>query len=268
MRKATVVPFLILLLATAGLAQDVPALQYAVKFVCGPSEGPRVAPGQYFTAINVHNPMLSPAGLRWKVATALSLGEEGVVTRFVDAKLKPDAAMEIDCPFINRMLRTTTGFAKGFVVIESGTELDVAAVYTAAGGTRRVETIDVERIPPRRRSECSGPDLIVESIAAPTWDAANHRTIITVTVRNIGNMDAEATLARVIDPSTPQPTGPPYNDVRDTPALAPGATATITFYLPYWVFNPDASLEVTADYKNMSKECREDNNVKVLQGIG
>lgn len=268
MTKLIVLLLFVFLLAPAGQAQEVPTFQYAVKFVCGAAEGRHVAPGQYFTAVNVHNPMLSATGFRWKVATALSLGAEGSVSNFVDAKLKPDGALEVDCPYIFRMLRATSGFAKGFVVIESGTELDVTAVYTAAGRTQQVESIDVERIPPRRRSECSGPDLIVENIANPTWEDANRRSVITVTIRNVGNMDATASLARVIDPSTPQPTGVPYNDVKDTPALAPGAVATVTFYLPYWVFNPDATLEVPADYKNMVKECREDNNVQMFQRIG
>lgn len=268
MTKITIVLLFVFLLVPASQAQEVPVLQYAVKFVCGPAEGRQVAPGQYFTAVNVHNPMLSGVGFRWKVAVALSLGEEGAISNFTDAKLRPDGAMEIDCPYIMRLLRTTSGFAKGFVVIESATELDVTAVYTAAGGTRRVETMDVERIPPRRRSGCSGPDLIVESIAFPTWDDANRHSVIQATIRNIGNADAAASLARLIDPSTPQATSAPYNDVKDTPALAPGASVTVTFYLPYWVFNPDASLEVTADYKGMVKECREDNNVKTFQVIG
>ena len=30
--------------------------QYAIKFVCGKSNGIVAAPGEYWTAINVHNP--------------------------------------------------------------------------------------------------------------------------------------------------------------------------------------------------------------------
>ncbi|MGZ3294160.1 MAG: hypothetical protein ACXU9D_12945 [Xanthobacteraceae bacterium] len=40
---------------------------------------------------------------------------------------------------------------KGFVVIESETELDVVAVYTAAGRDGRVETLHTERVPARSR---------------------------------------------------------------------------------------------------------------------
>jgi len=42
----------------------------------------------------------------------------------------------------------------------------------------------------------------------------------------------------------------------------------VTFTLPYWVYNPDADLEVTADYKGLLLECKEDNNVKIFKDIG
>jgi hypothetical protein len=65
-----------------------------------------------------------------------------------------------------------------------------------------------------------------------------------------------------------QPTGTPYNAIANTPPLAPGAAATVVLYLPYWVFNPDATLEVTADYKDYFVECHEDNNTKNFSGVG
>jgi hypothetical protein len=110
------------------------------------------------------------------------------------------------------------------------------------------------------------PDLVVESIDRPTWDGTN--SVIRATIRNIGNASAVSTSARVIDPTTFQPTGAPYNAVSSTPALAPGASATVTFYLPYWVYNPDVTLEVTADYKNQLSECNEENNLLVFEGVG
>jgi len=61
--------------------------------------------------------------------------------------------LEIDCPEILRGTSATATaqprFAKGFVVLESPSELDVVVVYTAAGSTRRVETMEVERVPKR-----------------------------------------------------------------------------------------------------------------------
>jgi hypothetical protein len=254
-------------LAARASAQDAPAFEYAVKFVCGKSAGRVVAPGIYFTAINVHNPTGAVVVFKRKVATALP-GEGGQVTPFAEARLKPDQALEIDCPEILRQAGNQD-FLKGFTVIVSTVELDVVAVYTAAGATGRVETMHVERFPARRQSGCVGPDLIVETIEQPTWDSANRQSEIRVTIKNIGNDAAGPSYARVVDPSTPQPgSGAPYNDVASVPALAPGASVTVIFHLPYWVFNPDATLEVTADYKNNVKECREDNNVKTFQGIG
>ena len=46
-------------------------VQYSVKFVCGSSSGGPVAPGSYFTAINIHNPTDQKIRFRKKVAVAL-----------------------------------------------------------------------------------------------------------------------------------------------------------------------------------------------------
>jgi len=112
------------------------------------------------------------------------------------------------------------------------------------------------------------PDLVVEAIERPQWDGDNHRSIIKAVITNVGTARAETTLARLIDPSTPQNTGAPYNDVQPVPELDPGMSHTVTFTLPYWVFNPDAELEVTADYKGTLKECNENNNTKKFIQIG
>ncbi|MCH8840212.1 MAG: endonuclease [Planctomycetes bacterium] len=47
-----------------------------------------------------------------------------------------------------------------------------------------------------------------------------------------------------------------------------GATVTVIFRLPYWVYNPDATLEVTADYKGTVRECNEKNNTKTFKDRG
>jgi hypothetical protein len=125
--------------------------QYAVKFVCGRSEGRVVAPGVYFTAINVHNPNEKGIGFKKKFAIALPGERPGPVSKFFDAKLGPDEAFEIDCPDILRRTGRNAGFLKGFVVIESSLELDVVAVYTAAGAMRQVEAMELERVKPRRQ---------------------------------------------------------------------------------------------------------------------
>lgn len=42
--------------------------------------------------------------------------------------------------------------------------------------------------------------------------------------------------------------------------IPPGATVTVVFTLPYWVYDPDASLIVTADSEGEVDECNEDDN--------
>jgi hypothetical protein len=130
--------------------------QYAAKLICGKSDGKILAPGVYFTAVNVHNPTYTTIGLRAKVAVALPGLKPGPVSEFYDARLGPDEALEIDCPdifnpeiFKFREPRRR-GFIKGFVVIESNIELDVVAVYTALGSEKSIETLHTERVPARR----------------------------------------------------------------------------------------------------------------------
>jgi hypothetical protein len=120
--------------------------EYAVKFVCGKPVLPVVAPGEYFTAINVHNPSPQPVSFRKKIAVALPGEKPGRISRFFQAQLKSDEALEIDCQDILRHA-DETGFLKGFVVIETPLELDVVAVYTA--GHPAVETMEIEHVMPR-----------------------------------------------------------------------------------------------------------------------
>ena len=53
---------------TAGVRRDSFDLEYAVKVVCGAPRTDAVAPGLYFTAINVHNPYPDTVLFRKKVA--------------------------------------------------------------------------------------------------------------------------------------------------------------------------------------------------------
>lgn len=131
--------------------------QYAAKFVCGTSDGKILAPGVYFTAVNVHNPTNTAIGFRVKIAVALPGLQPGPVSAFRDARLGPDEALEIDCPDIfspnifQFPIRKRPRFLKGFVVIESAVELDVVAVYTAADNRgKQVESLHTERVPARQ----------------------------------------------------------------------------------------------------------------------
>jgi hypothetical protein len=113
--------------ASSAMAQDSLRFEYAVK-----------------VAINIHNP--GPKGFAFRKKFALTLPKEGLQqpTGFSLNKLDRDMALEVDCT--NPVLMEKK-FAKGFAVIQSPAELDVVAVYTAAGATDRVETMHVERVP-------------------------------------------------------------------------------------------------------------------------
>ena len=127
--------------------------QYAVKVVCGKSDGAVVAPGSYFTAINVHNPLYERISFRVKVAVGLPGLQVGPVSPFHQVELGADEALEIDNPDIHKLARLDHDFLKGFVVIESRTELDVVAVYTAAGRDDQVQALHMERVPARSTTD-------------------------------------------------------------------------------------------------------------------
>jgi hypothetical protein len=147
---ATLIVGASVLAPVAAVGQQAPVL-YAVKFICGKSPGKIVAPGVYFTAVNVHNPTERGIAFKKKFAIALPSEKPGRVSKLFEAKLGPDQALEIDCPDIARLTDTPPGeFVKGFVVLESATELDVVAVYTASGRTEDVQVLEIERVPPRR----------------------------------------------------------------------------------------------------------------------
>ena len=134
------------------LIQLLPSYQYAVKVVCGKENGRILAKGSYHTAINIHNPLYESVSFRIKYAVALP-GQPGEVTKFFDAKLGPDEALEIDCPEIMKAVHNKR-FVKGFAIIESETELDVVAVYTASSSREKhegVPSFHSERVAPRIR---------------------------------------------------------------------------------------------------------------------
>lgn len=141
-----------------------PRLQYSAKLLCGKSQRrcddcddccaqskSLVAPGEYFTTVNLHNPTNKPVKWRFKVALTERAGESGYVSRFVDRRLGPDEATEIDCGEITRIADLSRRLHDGFVVVESDIELDIIAVLTAAGQTGKIETLSTERVPARRQ---------------------------------------------------------------------------------------------------------------------
>jgi hypothetical protein len=139
--------------------------QYAVKVVCGlakadmPGTPPTpVAPGRYWTAINIHNPdKCRSARFRWKVVVARPLGEEPAVPVFQrEQVVGPDQAVEIDCDLITKVLPLPApDFVKGYVVLESDSELDVVAVYSGGqAGCAALSGFHTERIPARQVPVC------------------------------------------------------------------------------------------------------------------
>ena len=65
--------------------------QYSAKFVIGTSNGEVLAPGQYFTAINVHNPTGQAITIRKRFAIALPSERPGPVSPFVSTTIPPGA---------------------------------------------------------------------------------------------------------------------------------------------------------------------------------
>jgi hypothetical protein len=135
---------------------------YSAKFICGDSNvSPQgaftsLAPGDYRTAINIHNPNNRIVAITKEVVLTESggtgvplvsgqvaqspLGLEGAHT------LDPFAAVEADCVSLLRIYHTDVtatlfnSFAKGFLIIKAdadGTDkaagLNVVAVYTTRG---------------------------------------------------------------------------------------------------------------------------------------
>jgi hypothetical protein len=147
--------------------------QYAVKVVCGvvtaaqpgtaATPGP-VAPGHYYTAVNIHNPAVCGCVTpRVKMAPALPWGVDqpmGAVTPYYSVgPLCADQAIEIDNPQILGLFPRAT-FVKGYLVIASAVELDVVAVYTVAQDyCGPCNNLFTERVPARCVPVCE--DLVL-----------------------------------------------------------------------------------------------------------
>jgi len=146
--------FALVFVAVAANAQVLQVRQYAAKFVCGKATDEQaatfdVAPGSYFTTINVHNPALRvDASFQKKFALAERDERPGKISEWFREALKPDEALQIDCGSIYKHLGLTPGtFIDGFAVIQTPNlrnQLDVVGVYTTSAGS-----IHMERVPAR-----------------------------------------------------------------------------------------------------------------------
>jgi CARDB len=225
--------------------------QYAVKVVLGKSEGEVVAPGEYWTAINVHNPTYTTVRFRKKIAIGLPGEQAGPVSRFFDAKLGPDEALEIDRRDVFEHVGTDR-FLKGYVVIESPMELDVVAVYTAAGQEGFVETLHTERVAPRRL-EVGLPDLVPVPDAQGSFCKREGSNLI-VTVSNQGPTGAGPSTTRV-------DFGAHGTIDLPTPALFPGASVDLKFPIPPGCFDPNCEFRIIVDVSGVVGESNEGNNI-------
>ena len=241
--------------ALTGNQSEPTAHQYAAKFVCGRDDEARVvAPGEYFTAINVHNPGREAASIRKRFAVALPNEKPGPVSGVIEARLQPGQAFEIDCPDILAHLQME-GFAKGFVTIESPQDLEVVGVYTAANpSTREVVSEEVERVP-ERLVTLALPDLLpVPGPEGHFCRISNGRLV--VTVRNRGTAAAAATLTEIDYLQGTRESVP-------TPALAAGAATDVSFAIPPGFLSGEGNhpFRITADRGATEAESNETNNV-------
>ncbi len=128
---------------------------YSVKFVCGlqqpdpslqPPLEPPVKPGNYATAVNIHNfHNNQPVTVTKKAVIANPENQPpGQISGFQRFALEPDGAFEIDCCDIAHLLLGVPSavdchllsgrlppFIKGFVEVSSPVTLSVTGVYTA-----------------------------------------------------------------------------------------------------------------------------------------
>ena len=131
---------------------------YRAKFVCGQPVGNTLAPGRYFTVINVHNPIedasAEPISFTMKFAVAPP-PQQGHTQFSSSFDVASDNVLEISCGDIIRAAHgvanlCSASFCEGFVVIESQAELDVTAIYTAANLTppQQVRALHTARVLP------------------------------------------------------------------------------------------------------------------------
>ncbi len=122
--------------------------QYAAKFICtsnipGTSQTTdALLPGNYKTAVNIHNPHEHKFKIRMKMASPAA------ISNWIEDGIGPDGVLRITCTTLDKFeVRPIHGF-EGFFVIESPCSLDVSAVYTA-GNKESVVSIDVETVKER-----------------------------------------------------------------------------------------------------------------------
>jgi CARDB len=230
----------------------VAAFQYSAKFVCGTPRAEELAPGRYFTAVNIHNPTSRDVSLRMKIA--LAGGEQpGPVSESVDLRLGSDEALEINCPDIRAHCGVDDDFVKGFVIIDSDIELDVVTVFTAAAIDGEVETLHTERLPPRR-AKSGLPDLVPVPDPAGSFCKRDDEGKLIVTVKNQGSADAAASTTSVVF----EPGG---TFSQPTPAIPAGDSVDLKFAIPPTCYDPDCEFRIIVDSGDQITQSDVGNNI-------
>jgi hypothetical protein len=245
-------------------AQEQPALpfQYAAAFICGNSQARRAARGTYATNIDVHNPLIRSVSFRKKlVFQPFEEEESSKILPFTDIQLKGDGTLAFSCREIALEVFGSSDeefrrpFLEGFVVIESRTELDVVALYTAASSRlsarRQAVAISLERVPVRRPAL---PDLLPIPDEKGNFCRRDQNGRLIVTVQNQGLADAGASITRV-DFS---PGG--GHQLITTPAIPAGRSVEVFATFPPLCFRPDCTFRIAVDSTGFVSESNEFNN--------
>ena len=163
-RSLSIMVFLAMLAVTVSNpahAQLKTSFQYAVKTLCSfrGDLGAAVAPGQYRTLINIHNPTEKKIEVARKFALAGSPGDPpgGIsITPYKAFVLGPDQAVAINCFDIANFFCPINGICvdfiaiDGFLVLNSASELDVVAAYTGNPKAGEISALEIETIAARK----------------------------------------------------------------------------------------------------------------------
>ncbi|MGD0477400.1 MAG: hypothetical protein ABSB29_04430 [Nitrososphaerales archaeon] len=161
------------LLGVVALSNPLPASHkfvYSIKFICNAlnpydAQGLGLAPGFYYTDINVHNPSFAKHNATITQKLVVALPDASPSIPYVGASPNPylvipvtlgtDAAMRLDCTYIMSLLQVpqpSLTYAKGFVILYTNIKLDVVAEYTAGAlvaGLPSVVSLDTQYIQPQ-----------------------------------------------------------------------------------------------------------------------
>ena len=247
---------------------------YMVKFVIGKSDGSVIAPGYYWTAINVLNPALEgwfptpiPPGtppdiarIKKRISVALPGETPGPVSKIFEASLLPHQSMEIDTFDIFSHLKESGfsgDFAKGFVLIRSNRVLEIVTVYTS--GPERdgpISTMDVERVRGYKIEVNAKANLLPIANDEGSYcvlEKSKLGKLLIVTVANHGG-----------SPSVPCTTRVDFGKFgiidRKTPALAPGQSVRLKFPFPSHCYTPNCEFTIYVDVNNVVPESDKTNN--------